>query len=128
MAKDEQALKPTRTIGGSAFLVCLSFIPLLIDLVIAHIKFLRRFLAFPLLGLMLAAGFWAGNRWYKVFSVDKGEFKDKETGELEKRPDWFVFATAIVVGIGVVMFLRELLTHEMARAFTDMLASPSDDD
>lgn len=109
-------------------LLGLSITPLIVDVVIMRVKLLRRLLALPLFGLMIAAGLWAGNRWYKLVHEDKGNVISEETGELEKRPDWFAFAMAVVVGLGVFMFMRELFTHQMARAYTEMLETPSEDD
>jgi hypothetical protein len=78
-------------------------------------RVLSRILVFPIFFSMIAVGFWCGRRTYFLFADENSD-----------RPDWGLLILSVVVGFVPVLTLRLLFTHEMVRAFDEMLATGND--
>lgn len=128
MAKVERELKASRTLGGQILVLGLSFVPIILGVLALRAKWIRSMLVYTLYLLFMATGYWVGSRWHKLIRLDNDSSGDPADDPIsEHRFDWLAMVSALVVGFGVMFFLRAIFSHGMARAFTEFMPSGGDD-
>ena len=128
MAGKEKEPKTTRTLGQKVSLFGISFVPIIVGVLMLRAKWIGNLLAYPLYLSFLAFGVWVGYHWHKLVRLDNDSSGDPADDPTPgNRFDWLAMISAILVGFGIMFFLRALASHEMARAFANVMPSHDDD-
>jgi len=97
-----------RTFKHSLIIIAVSFAPFLLCVIALRIRVLLHLAAYGLFLLMIVISIFLGAVFYNF---------SRNVDEHGQSIDWLALAAAIIFGIGILITLRFIPSHEMARAF-----------
>ena len=113
----QESTERTRAPSRGIIVIGGSLVPVILTYVVFHFKWMRRLAAWPIyLGIMVI-GCLAGRATYQFVNP---RFRHKSGGDLNPKElddDWPALIASFIVGFTVMVFIRGLVSHEMAAAF-----------
>jgi hypothetical protein len=96
----------------------------------AKIKLFRLFVGILEMPVILGVSFAAAVAWYGLLTgqLTARQRALKVAEVRNEKAEIFAFVAAVILGLGVGVFLMELNTHEMVRAFWSVWPASREDD
>jgi hypothetical protein len=118
------------SVGSKAAIFCISVLPIVAVFLMARSKLLRLIVAYLEMPLILSISFAGGVFWWRLLTgqISASSRATFDSDSISYRDQIFLLIVSIAMGFSIGIFLMELNTHEMVRAFWTAWPAHSEDD